>query len=359
MSGFRHTARGLLLALLSPVAWGESNLQVEPLTPLPEATSNNAVASVVSGDREYVISFNGLASGKTHADTHAKTFVLDTSTGLWHKAPPVPGGDGRLAAAAATVGDLAYVFGGYSVAADGSEASTPWVHAFDPVARSFAERSAMPVPVDDAIALAFGNRYIYLVSGWHDLANVNLTQLYDTVTDSWTQATPIPGSSVFGHAGGIVGNRIVYCDGVRIRAHPDKQRDYVATDECYLGIIDAEAPRTIDWRTIDKHPGPPRYRAAAAGIESLGGVLFVGGTDNPYNYNGIGYNGVPSEPQPGGVLFDVQSLTWQNVTQDTEPTMDHRALVPLQDRWLTVGGMTSGQQVTHQVRAYRLLTTGE
>jgi hypothetical protein len=68
---------------------------------------------------------------------------------------------------------------------------------------------------------------------------------------------------------------------------------------------------------------------------------------------------VPSEPQPGGVLFDVQSLTWQNVTQDTEPTMDHRALVPLQDRWLTVGGMTSGQQVTHQVRAYRLLTTGE
>jgi len=34
--------------------------------------------------------------------------------------------------------------------------------------------------------------------------------------------------------------------------------------------------------------------------------------------------------------------------------MDHRGLVPLGDRLLTVGGMLGGQRVTGQVAAYTL-----
>lgn len=353
----RNIRLALIVGLVTGVAFtsrADVVMQVEALAPLPLPVSNNAVASVTSNGKEYVVSFNGLKSGKTPADTHAMTFVMDTGSGQWLAGPPVPGGAGRLAAAAASVGDLAYVFGGYSVAEDGTEQSTPWVHSFDPVSRKFLERAPMPVPVDDAIALAYGQRYIYLVSGWHDLANVNLTQRYDTATDSWSQATPIPGSPVFGHAGGIVGNVIVYCDGVEIRAHPDKPRDYVATNECYLGIIDELQPRRIDWRTVDHHPGPARYRAAAAGSEALNGVVFIGGTDNPYNYNGIGYDGRPSEPQINALIFDLDTLQWQIVQQSNQPTMDHRALVAAGDRWLTVGGMIAGQEVTGRVLAYRL-----
>ena len=38
----------------------------------------------------------------------------------------------------------------------------------------------MPVPVDDSVALSYKERYIYLISGWHNDGNVNLVQVYDT-----------------------------------------------------------------------------------------------------------------------------------------------------------------------------------
>jgi hypothetical protein len=260
----------------------------------------------------------------------------------------------RLASVAASADRRVYVFGGYTVDEDGTEVSTPWTHMFDPRKLVFEERAPMPIPVDDAVAVTFDDRYIYLVSGWHDLGNVNLVQRYDTRKDAWVQATPIPGPSVFGHAGGIVGNTIVYCDGVAIESHDDRPRDFVAVPDCYLGIIDDEDGRRIDWRSVDYHPGLPRYRMAAAGIPEVNGVLFIGGSDNPYNYNGIGYNGQPSEPAQGALLFDIDTQGWQVLEFEGEATMDHRGLVPLKGQWLTVGGMTSDQRVTDRVAAYQL-----
>jgi hypothetical protein len=328
--------------------------QSEELAALPTAVTNNAVASVKAGRREYVVSFNGLADGKTHEDTLASTYVYDSRSKSWSEADPVPGGAGRLASVAASADRLVYVFGGYTVADDGAETSTPWTHAFDPRKRTFAERAPMPVAVDDAVAVTFDGRYIYLVSGWHDLGNVNLVQRYDTREDTWVQATPIPGPSVFGHAGGIVGNTIVYCDGVAVEAHDDRPRNFVAVPDCYLGIIDNEDGRRIDWRSVAYHPGLPRYRMAAAGVPEVNGVLFVGGSENPYNYNGIGYDGRPSEPSGDALLFDIDTQSWRVLEFEGEPTMDHRGLVPFTGQWLTVGGMTADQRVTRRVFSYEL-----
>ena len=343
----------LQLCLGCVYAQGDARaLEAKMLRPLPVPVSNNAVASVIAGGRVFVVSFNGLAKGRRYSDTVSATYVLDVAADQWSEAAPVPGDVGRLASAAVSVGELAYVFGGYSVTEDGTEISTPWTHSFDPLTQVFGELQSMPVPVDDAVAVTYADRYIYLISGWHDLGNVNLVQRYDTHTDSWDQATPIPGSALFGHAGGIVDNKIVYCDGVAIRSHTDHARDYVASNECFLGIIDKEDNRRIDWRHIDAHPGLPRYRMAAAGMPQENAVLFIGGTDNPYNYNGIGYDGEPSEPSSGGLRFDLDSLEWQALSQSNAPTMDHRALVILDDRMLTVGGMSGGQNVTDKVIAY-------
>jgi hypothetical protein len=210
------------------------------------------------------------------------------------------------------------------------------------------------VPVDDAVAVTYADRYIYLISGWHDLGNVNLVQRYDTEDDVWVQATPIPGKAVFGHAGGIVDNRIVYCDGVAINSYADRARDYGAVDQCFMGIIDAGDGRHIDWRTVDAHPGAPRYRMAASGIADRSGVMFIGGTENPYNFNGLGYDGNPSEPVSGALLFDVNSLSWQQIPTDGIATMDHRGLVAFGDGWLTIGGMLPGQTVTDKVILYTI-----
>jgi len=296
---------------------------------LPEPVTNNATTRVNVGGHQYVVSFNGLGESRTHNDTLAVTYVLDAASGQWSESQPVPGGVGRLASAAVSVGKLAYVVGGYTVAANGEEVSTPWLHSFDPVTGNFEELTPMPVPVDDTVAVTYADRFIYLVSGWHDLGNVNLVQRYDTEVDDWQQATPIPGRALFGHAGGVVDNKIVYCDGVAVQPYVDRRRDYVASDECFLGIIDAQNSRRIDWRKVDRHPGAPRYRMAAVGVASLNSVLFIGGSENPYNYNGIGYNGDPSEPAANGLMFDLRTLTWQVLPQNSPSTMDHRGLVVL------------------------------
>ena len=342
-----------LISVCTFIAQSALAIEAVALPPLPAPVTNNAVTAVIVDGQSYLVSFNGLATGREYSDTLSVTYVLDVGSNEWTEAAPVPGGVGRLASAAVSVGELAYVFGGYSVAEDGAEISTPWVHSFDPANGVFKELTAMPVPVDDAVAVTYADRYIYLISGWHDLGNVNLVQRYDVQTDSWDQATPIPGKALFGHAGGIVGNQVVYCDGVAIRSHADRARDYVASNECFLGIIDAEDSRRIDWRSIEAHPGLPRYRMASAGIAASNSVLFIGGTDNPYNYNGIGYNGEPSEPTAGGLRFDLDSFAWHELKQSNSATMDHRALAVLNGTWLTIGGMLGGQVVTDKVIAYK------
>lgn len=342
-----------LVATSAVAAESTFELEAVALRPLPAPVTNNAVAGVTVNGHSYLVSFNGLAKGRAYSDTLSATYVMDVGRNEWTEAAPVPGGVGRLASAAVSVGPLAYVFGGYSVAEDGTEVSTSWAHSFDPETGVFIELSSMPVPVDDAVAVTYADRYIYLISGWHDVGNVNLVQRYDTQTDSWDQATPIPGKALFGHAGGIVGNQVVYCDGVAIRSHTDRPRDYVASNECFLGIIDADDSRRIDWRSIAAHPGLPRYRMASAGVPGLNAVLFIGGSDNPYNYSGTGYNGEPSEPSSGGLRFDLDSLKWQELKQSNPASMDHRALAVLDGAWLTIGGMLAGQIVTDKVVAYK------
>lgn len=347
-------ATGLFLLAAGALVSAAEEVTVRELPPLPKPVTNNAVVAVRADANDYIISFAGLGEGRTHADTLAATYVFSGDTNHWSEAAAVPGGVGRLAAVAAAAGNLAYVFGGHTVADGGSEVSTAWVHSFDPRTGVFEERQPMPVPVDDAVAISYDDRFIFLISGWHDFGNVNLVQRYDSRTDSWEQATPTPGRGVFGHSGGIVGNTIVYCDGVAILPHTDRRRDFGANNECFQGLIDPDNSRRIDWRRVPRHPGMPRYRMAAAGIEELNSVVFVGGSDNPYNYDGIGYNGEPSQPAADILRYDLERQTWTTIAADTAASMDHRALVGFGGAWLTVGGMLADQGVTDRVIAYEL-----
>lgn len=61
-----------------------------------------------------------------------------------------------------------------------------------------------------------------------------------------------------------------------------------------------------------------------------------------------------TRPTADAFFFSVDALEWQRLAQPHSATMDHRGLVPLGDRLLTVGGMLGGQRVTGQVAAYTL-----
>ncbi|MBT8421494.1 MAG: galactose oxidase, partial [Gammaproteobacteria bacterium] len=216
-----------------------------------------------------------------------------------------------------------------------------------PDSLQYTELPPMPVPVDDAVAVVYADRYIYLVSGWHDTDNVDLVQLLDLETLSWSRATGFPGPPVFGHAGGISGQTPVICDGVKVVPKTDGTRQFSASRACFKGQINAANPNKIEWERIEHPPGPARYRMAATGSPT-GRIYFAGGSDNPYNYNGIGYDGVPSSPSSEVFAYDVASSSWLQLASMPFASMDHRALLPLHDGYLLVGGMGSGQTVLNR-----------
>ena len=65
-----------------------------------------------------------------------------------------------------------------------------------------------------------------------------------------------------------------------------------------MGIIDGEDGLRIDWRSIESHPGLPRYRMAAAGVVSRNAVLFIGGSENPVD--------IVSQPEQMNPISDPQ-----------------------------------------------------
>lgn len=158
----------------------------------------------------------------------------------------------------------------------------------------------MPVPVDDTVALPFQDRYIYLVSGWHDTDNVDLVQVYDVEEDRWFEATPFPGAPVFGHAGamGALG-QILVCGGTAVIPPQEEgaRRSFEAIADCWGGQVLTDRSQ-IEWQRYGSVPDGPFYRGVAFsfGADNTGFAL-MGGTDNAFNYNGIGYNGEPSEPR--------------------------------------------------------------
>lgn len=324
--------------------------KLPPALPVPH--SNNAVARLSTGGGTRFYSFMGLTAGKTHADISRQAFEYEVKKARWRTLPDVPVDQGRLASTAVGLGGRIYLFGGYTVAADGTEVSTSEVLAFDPKTDSYAPRAPMPVPVDDSVALPFAGRYIYLVSGWHDKDNVALVQVYDTVEDRWSRATDWPGRPVFGHAGGIAGNKLVVTDGVTVLPGVSGRARFKLVADSWLGEIDRARPERIRWRKLPAHPGPPLYRIAAAGASKGDQILFAGGSPTAYNYNGEGYDGTPASPSARAFAFDFGKDRWVDLGETRKPSMDHRGLIEADGKFYTIGGMDGGRIVIGDLIAF-------
>jgi len=292
-----------------------------------------------------VFSFLGLGESKRWNGITRAAFRWDSGDAAWREITPVPG-RGRLAATAQAVRGRVYVFGGYTVDENGHEHSVPDVVVYDPATDGWTPAAPIPVPVDDAVSGVWRDSLVFLVSGWHDTGNSSLVQIFDPLADTWRRGTPIPGPPVFGHAGGIAANTIVYIDGTRVDRDP---RRFALEESSWRGEIDPSDPAEITWTRLPKHPGPALYRAAAIGLDER--VVFVGGSDNPYNYDGMGYDGRPAEPAGVAFAWDVADDRWTEIPAPVTATMDQRGLVNVDGRLFTLGGMTTGQHVSRRVVA--------
>jgi N-acetylneuraminic acid mutarotase len=316
--------------------------------PLPAQVSNNAVTWVKTRGSLLVFSLMGMGPKKTWDAITNSVYSADVDVWKWAAARPVPGPVGRIAAVAVGAREHVFLFGGYVPDADGSEITVPDLNVYEPLTDRWLRGDDIPVPVDDSIAGVRNDRYIYLVSGWSKSDAVPNVQVYDAEKNHWFQATPIPGTPVFGHAGALVGDTIIYVDGAR--KNVSEGAKYIASDECWMGKIDHKDPAKIVWSKLPAHPGNARYRIAAGGSEKDEKVYFTGGTDNPYNYNGIGYDGKASEPSPVTFAFNLKTDKWETVSdKNPYPTMDHRGLIALPQGLVVIGGMDKSQTVTSTV----------
>jgi N-acetylneuraminic acid mutarotase len=339
----------VLLFFLLLFSCGLLSLAVDSgLDPLPDPISNNAIAMVRVKGQLLLFSFMGIGPKKTADEITRAAFSLDGRNGKWSEVHAVPGTAGRVGAAAAGVRGDVFLFGGYVADAHG-RLVVPDVGYYHPPNDQWFRGADLPVGVGDAVTGVYHDRYVYLVGGRSNRDVESSVQVYDPEKDQWAQATPIPGTPVFGHAGALVDETIIYVDGAR-RNPSGSAPTYVASDECWMGKIDHHDRTKIQWTKLPSHPGTARFRIAAGGSEKDQKIYFAGGTDNPYDYNGIGYDGKPSEPSPVTFDFNLRTGKWETINENTpDPTMDNRGLLVTPEGLVIIGGMEKGQKVTARV----------
>lgn len=336
------------LFLLVLVAWQYARAAPEQFQSLPVPLSNNAVAAVRLRGQLLIYSIMGLGASRTWNSVSNATYALNAKYDTWTMVKPVPG-PGRLGAVAIGLKEQIFLFGGYVPDPSGNETIVSDVSIYEPIPLRWYRGAEMPVGVRDSVAGAYRDRYIYVVGGLARTGPTNRVQVYDTEADKWFEATPSPGAPVFGHAGSIVNDTIVYVNGGA--KSPNPPPGYAASDECWMGKIDHHDPKKIQWSRLPPQPTAARYRIAAGSAEKEQKIYFAGGSPAIYDFNGIALDGKPAEPAPTVFAFNLKSNLWETIDDHMpHPTMDHRGLVVTSGGLILVGGMVQGPQVTNTVQ---------
>lgn len=307
---------------------------------MPAAVTSNAVAELKGGLE--LFSIMGMGPRKTWDDVTNRVFIFSLATGKWREGRAVPGVAGRLGAAAIGAKGKVFVFGGYVVDKQG-EITVSDVNGYVPEAHKWYRGADIPVPVDNSVIGVNRDRYIYLVGGRSKNGPVNNVQVYDAEKNTWSVGTPFPGTPVFGHAGALADDTIVFLDGAKKNSEGEAQ--YVASDEAWMGKIDHKDPNKIEWSKLPAHPGPARF--GIAGGADAHKIWFTGGSASPHDFRGMGYNGQAAEPAEVTFVFDLRSNRWDTVNEaELDARMDCRGVLGTPAGPVILGGMTKGQEVT-------------
>ena len=325
------------------VAFGSDEKNIPSM---PAAVSGNAVASVRDGLE--IFSFMGVGPRKTWDDVTNQVYVLDLGHPKWREGRTVPGVGGRLGASAAGVKDLIVLMGGFVVDSQGVELTVPDVNVYEPGAHRWSRAKDIPVPVDNAAVGEPHGRFIYLIGGRSPNGPVNNVQVYDVAKDSWTQATPFPGTPVFGLAGGIAGESVVVIDGAQ--KGPAGGPRYVACEQAWLGKIDHKDPTKIEWSKLPPHPGPARFAIGGGGSARDHRIFFSGGTATPHDYKGVAYDGQPTSASEVTFSYDLHAHNWETISENTyDPRADSRGILITPIGPVVLGGMVKNMAVTARV----------
>jgi len=314
---------------------------------MPIAVTSNSVASLKNGLEIY--SMMGIGTKRTWDDVSNKMFTLSMKSGKWVEGRPIPGVAGRLDSGAIGAKGEVFVIGGYTIDGQGNEYTVGDVNAYVPEDHRWYRAADLPVAVDGAVIGVNHDRYIYVIGGRSKSGPVNNVQLYDAEKNTWSQGTPLPGTPVFGHAGGLADDTIVYVDGAKKDAASGK---YVASDECWMGKIDHKDPSKIEWSKLPAHPGPGRFDIVAGAGEHEHRILFSGGTVAPHNFKELGDDGKQAELSPVTFAFELHGNRWETLMEDTyDVRADSNGIVFTPLGPLIIGGTLKNAAVSARVLA--------
>ena len=316
------------------------------IPPMPAAVSGNAIASLTDGLE--LFSIMGVGPKKAWDDVTNQVYVMDLARARWSEGRTVPGVVGRVGSAAAGAKGVVVLMGGYVIDAQGGELTVSDVNVYEPAHRRWSRGQDIPVPVDSAVTGVTHDRFVYLIGGRSATGPVNNVQVYDVEKNSWTQATPFPGTPVFGLAGGVADGTIVVVDGAQTGT-PGGPR-YVPCEQAWLGKIDHKVPTKIEWSKLPPHPGPGRFALAGGGSDRDHRVFFSGGTATPHDYKGAAYDGQPAAVSEVTFSYDLHAHKWETISETTyDPRADSRGILMTPIGPLVLGGMVKNLAVTARV----------
>lgn len=265
----------------------------------------------------------GLGGGINPQD---RTGLYDPAADLWIEGPKLPFARHHPVLAAA--GNKVYAFGGFRVSPEGGWVAIPDAQVLE--GEAWRPVAPMPKLQCETVAVTLGDR-IHIASGrapkgasnreWTDQGDIDLHQVFDPATNTWTTAAPCPQAR--NSATGAVIDGLFYLAGGRRVGEGNSDR------------LDRYDPETDRWETLRSMPRASGGLAGAA----LGGRLYVFGGELP---------GVIPETWS----YDPRSDKWR-----PEPAMrtprHGLAAAEIGGRIYAVGGgaKASGGQVTSVVEA--------
>ncbi len=192
---------------------------------------------------------------------------FDPTTQRWQALPllPVPRSD----AAAAIIGNMLYVAGGYNMWYGGALSYT---HSYNLTTQQWITASALITPVSGAAGVVVNDELIVL-GGFDNISESAYVQLYDPIKNQWRVGAPMPVSrSEFDAV--VLGNLVYVIGGniISTTAHSTAAK----VESMPATLVSTYDPQTEEWHTVAPLPAP---RIDFTAVARNGKIYVIGGTD--------------------------------------------------------------------------------
>jgi N-acetylneuraminic acid mutarotase len=222
----------------------------------------------VVNDKIYVIGGHPYGSTEFTIDDVS---VYDPSTDQWRSKQHMPGPLAWFGTA--VYQNEIYVIGGAWFMSD-SLKNDVWV--YDPAADAWTTKASMPTPRAEVQANMVNSK-IYVIGGRETTSSVaDVNEVYDPVTDTWTTKTPIP-TPVTQYASAVVDGKIYVIGGWTFAAN--------STSTSWVDLNQIYDPETDTWSLGTPIPEGVRANAGATtGVMAPKRIYVIGdGLNQVYN----------------------------------------------------------------------------